>query len=155
MDSERFRETYNEITERFCPFEKGILTNQCDCTRARRFCIAEREGVECDSNAAQQRCVGLMAQLRTQARFALRTAKVEGALPFGKVMRVQVGGLRGLHAAVFPEEPVPEAIGDINGLIEAAIATFGDLKRLPFQPVVQQITAYRGRQSRSERRKRR
>ncbi len=145
MDNEIFRDTYNAINERICPFEKGILTNNCRCARAQRFCIAEREGVRCDADEAQARCIELLARLRRQARFALKTADQQSALPHAKAMRVQVGGLRGLHAVLEPNSPIPQQIPDINGIVEAAIARFGSLEALPFQTLVQQISAYKGR----------
>jgi hypothetical protein len=145
MDNELFRRTYRDINERFCPFEKGILTNSCACSRSRRFCIAEREGVHCNSDVAQSRCIELLDLMRRNARFALRATEDRGTLPHAKAMRVQVGGLRGLHAALAPDEPVPEKIPDVDGVVEAAVARFGSLGRIPFQLVVQQIAAYRGR----------
>jgi hypothetical protein len=153
MDNQVFRETYGQINERYCPFEKSVLTHQCACSRAERFCIAEREGVQCNADAAQARCVALLELLRAQARFALRTTDGQSALPHAKAMRVQVGGLRGVHAALHPEAPVPERIEDVDALVEAAVARYGSLDALPFQRIVQQITAYRGRRPFRERRR--
>jgi hypothetical protein len=145
MDSEAFRDTYRSINERFCPYEKSILTNNCDCSRAHRFCIAEREGVNCASDEAQARCVEALDILRQQARFALKATHDSAALPHGKAMRVQVGGLRGIHVALHPEVPAPAKIADIYGLLIQAVETFGSLAALPFQVVIQQIAAYQGR----------
>lgn len=124
MDNEVFRKTYRAINERFCPFEKSILTNNCGCSRGRRFCIAEREGINCGSDAA---------------------------LPHAKAMRVQVGGLRGLYAVVMPAASVPETIADIHGIIEAALDHFHTLADLPYQPIIRQIAAYQGRRTRRPR----
>lgn len=153
MDNQVFRETYDAINERYCPFEKSILTNQCACSRAQRFCIAEREGVHCQADEAQARCIGLLQLLRNQARFALKTTDGSAALPHAKAMRVQVGGLRGLHRALHPETPAPNKIEDVDAIVEAAILRFGSLEALPFQLIVQQITAYRGRRPFRERRR--
>ncbi|MFP4063076.1 MAG: hypothetical protein ACLFNA_08020 [Halochromatium sp.] len=153
MDNQVFRETYSAINERYCPFEKSILTNQCACRRAERFCIAEREGVHCKADAAQARCVALLDILRAQARFALRTTESGSALPHAKAMRVQVGGLRGLHALLDPQAEIPSTIDDIDALVESAIARFGRLEDLSFQVIVQQIAAYRGRRPFRERRR--
>lgn len=152
MNNDIFRQTYDAINERYCPFEKSILTNNCRCARARRFCIAEREGVNCTADDAQARCIELLDLLRSQARFALKTTAERSALPHAKAMRVQVGGLRGIHAALRPESEVPEQIDDIDAIVEAAIEHFGSLDALPFQTIVQQITAYRGRRPFRERR---
>ncbi|MCB2263292.1 MAG: hypothetical protein LGR52_10205 [Candidatus Thiosymbion ectosymbiont of Robbea hypermnestra] len=151
MDNQVFRETYRAVNERFCPFEKSILTNHCRCSRAQRFCIAEREGVRCGSDAAQARCLELLDHLRRQSRFALRMRDGQGALPHAKAMRVQVGGLRGLHAVALPEAPIPGIIEDIHGTIEAALARFPALAALPYQPIIRQIAAYQGRRKRSRR----
>ena len=152
MDNEIFRETYSAINERFCPFEKSILTNNCSCSRAKRFCIAEREGVHCTTDEAQTRCIQLLELLRTQARFALKTTEERSALPHSKAMRVQVGGLRGLSVALDPQAQVPKTIDDIDAVIETALARYGSLDALPFQTIVQQITAYRGRRPFRDRR---
>jgi hypothetical protein len=154
MDNQVFRDTYNAINERYCPFEKSILTNQCRCSRAERFCIAEREGVHCQADDAQARCVALLELLRAQARFALRTTDGQSALPHAKAMRVQVGGLRGVQAALEPDAEVPDAIDDIDAIVEAAVARYGSLDALPYHTIVQQITAYRGRRPFRERRRR-
>jgi hypothetical protein len=153
MDNEIFRRTYHSINERFCPYEKSILTNNCDCSLARRFCIAEREGVHCSSDAAQAQCIQVLELMRRQARFALKATDERAALPHAKAMRVQVGGLRGLKAAIAPKEPVPTHIEDIHALIEAARERFGDIANLPFQPIIQQVAAYAARR-RSRRRQR-
>jgi len=145
MDNEVFRKTYRSINERFCPFEKSILTNKCGCSRARRFCIAEREGVNCGSDEAQARCLELLDLLRRQARFALKSMDAHAALPHAKAMRIQIGGLRGLHAVLTPNEPIPEKIEDIHGTLNAVLERFRTLAALPYQRIIQQIAAYQGR----------
>jgi hypothetical protein len=155
MDQDAFRKTYHEVNERFCAFEKSVLTNQCECSQAERFCIAEREGVHCNSDAGQALCLKLLALLRDQARFALRTDNEEkGVLPHGKAIRIQVGGLRGLQALLEPDQPVPEKVADVYQAIRRAEQVFGELEALPFSKVMPHIAAYRGR-VRSRRRPRR
>lgn len=145
MDQDAFRTTYKAVNERNCVFEKAILTNNCGCSLAHKFCIAEREGVHCSSDPAQALCIELLDLLRRQARFALKTTSDRTALPHAKAMRIQVGGLRGVQAALRPNEPVPARIPDIRRTIEAAIAAFGSLDRLPFQEIIKQVAAYQGR----------
>jgi hypothetical protein len=145
MDNEVFRDTYRAINERYCPYEKAILTNNCACSRAQRFCIAEREGVRCASEQAQGRCIQALEILRQQARFALKATRDSAALPHAKAMRVQVGGLRGIHLALHPDVPPPVRIADVHGLLIQAVERFGALASLPFQAVIQQIAAYQAR----------
>ena len=97
MDQDAFRRTYRDVNERQCAYEKSVLTNECSCSCAQRFCIAEREGVHCRSETGQARCLRWLDLLREQARFALRTEEERQLLPHGKAMRLQVGGMRGLQ----------------------------------------------------------
>ena len=145
MDNDAFRSTYRAVNERFCPYEKSILTNSCGCTLASKFCIAEREGVQCTDAAAQETCLHLLELLRQQARFALKSTDTHGALPHAKAMRIQVGGLRGIRVALAPDRPATTYIDDIRGTVLAAIARFGSLEQLPFSTIMQQIAAYQGR----------
>ena len=143
MDQDAFRSTYREVNERFCAFEKSILTNQCNCTEARRFCIAEREGVHCQIDDGQARCLELLDTLREQARFALRTdSNSQRILPHGKAIRIQVGGMRGVCHAINPDTPVPDPIPDINTRLLEALEKFTDFSSLPFSEIMQYIAAY-------------
>lgn len=156
MDQDAFRQTYREVNERFCAFEKSVLTNQCECSQADRFCIAEREGVHCNSDAGQARCLKLLELLREQARFALRTNPEEKALlPHGKAIRIQVGGMRGLKAVLEPDQPAPDKIDDVYATIAQAEREFGSLDALPFSDIMPQIAAYKGRRRARRRAKKR
>ncbi len=142
MDQDQFRTTYREINQRFCAYEKSVLTNQCDCTQVERFCIAEREGAHCNSDSGHGRCQELLELLRAHARFALKALGEKDLMPHGKAMKVQVGGLRGIKLTLEPDKPTPATIDDVDGTILAAIDHFGGLEKLPFQTIIQQIAAY-------------
>ena len=152
MDQDAFRKTIRDVNERGCAYEKSVLTNQCRCSQAERFCIAEREGVHCHSDAGQAQCLELLRLLREQARFALRTDEDRGMLPHGKAIRIQVGGLRGLYRSLHPEEPAPEPIPDVYRLIGEAKDEFGSLDALPFSHIMQQVAAFNARPRRRRRR---
>jgi hypothetical protein len=154
MDQDAFRRTYRDVNERACVYEKSILTNQCRCSQAERFCIAEREGVHCRSDTGQQQCLEWLELVRSNARFALRSDEDRRSLPHAKAMRVQVGGLRGLHKALDPDADAPKPIPDVYALLSRARETFESLDRAPFQSVIKEVAAYRGR-PRSTRRRRR
>ncbi len=148
MDQDAFRETYREVNEIYCAFEKGVLTNQCNCSEAERFCIAEREGVRCNNEAGQARCLKWLELLREQARFALRTEEERRLLPHGKAIRLQVGGMRGLLRVLAGEsaqEPSEREIKDINDALARAEARFGQLEAAPFSEIMRDVAAYQVR----------
>lgn len=153
MDQDAFRETYREVNEVYCAFEKSVLTNECCCQQAERFCIAEREGVHCRSQTAQARCLRWLELLRAQARFALRTGETRRLLPHGKAIRLQVGGMRGLLAVLRPSQgPAGAAIDDVDATLEQAERRYGALEHLPFSAIVRSVADYRVR-TRSRRRR--
>jgi hypothetical protein len=157
LDQDAFRDTYNAVNERRCPYEKSILTGNCACSRAKRFCIAEREGVHCTADDAQARCLEFLEHLRSRARFAVKTTDGHSALPHAKAMRIQVGGLRGLAGVLGngdqPDVREQQTVDDVHGLLQTAIRRFGGFAELPFGQIIQQVAAYKGRQSFRDRRR--
>jgi hypothetical protein len=145
MDQDAFRKTYREVNEVFCAFEKSVLTNECSCRCAERFCIAEREGVHCRSEPGQARCLRWLDLLREQARFALRTEEGRRLLPHGKAMRLQVGGMRGLQRVLGIAKSQTQTIDDVDGTLAAAEARFGALDGLPFSEIMREVAAYQVR----------
>ena len=143
MDQDAFRTTYKQVNERFCAFEKSVLTNQCQCSQAEKFCIAEREGVHCKIDEGQARCLEILDNLREQARFALRNSNdSQRILPHGKAIRIQVGGMRGIFHALNPDSEIPTPVPDINDTLLQALEQFGNFTDLPYSQVMQQIAAY-------------
>jgi hypothetical protein len=145
MDQDAYRRTYREMNERFCAYEKSLLSRHCNCSQAKKICIAEREGVHCISDQANAQCNELLKNLRHQARFALKSNNDNEVLPHGKAMRLQVGGLRGLFSVLFPDQTTPEIIEDVFQLINQAKKQFNSLDNLPFQTLIQHVSAYQGR----------
>jgi hypothetical protein len=145
MDQDAFRKTYREVNDVYCAFEKSVLTNACGCRRAERFCIAEREGVHCQDAAGQTRCLAWLELLREQARFALRTEEDRKLLPHGKAIRLQVGGMRGIHHVLFDGAQPPTTIDDIDATLAAAEQRFGSLAAVPFSDVMRAVAAYQVR----------
>lgn len=152
MDQDAFRQTYREVNEVFCAFEKSVLTNECRCSQAERFCIAEREGVHCRSEPAQARCLKWLELLREQARFALRTDEERRLLPHGKAIRLQVGGMRGLTLLMAPDVEKPSTIEDVGALLAGAEQRFGTLEAVPFSEIMREVAAYQVRKRARRRR---
>ena len=141
------------MNERACLFEKSVLINQCGCSQAERFCIAEREGVHCGSDEDQARCNEVLSLLREHARFALRSNDDKAILPHGKAMRIQVGGMRGIRALLEPDAENTQAVSDVAGILDLAVGRYGDLKDLPFSEIMPSIAAYQSK-TRGRRRRR-
>jgi hypothetical protein len=146
MDQDAFRRTYREINERECAYEKSILGRKCTCSQSKKIYIAEREGVHCTSDEGQTQCLEFLDKLRHFSRFALKSNDEKAVLPHGKAMRLQVGGLRGLYVVLNDTDETPETIEDVYGLISQAKDEFESLENLPFQKLIQQVAAYKGRQ---------
>ena len=152
MDQDAFRKTYREVNEVFCAFEKSVLTNECQCSQAERFCIAEREGVHCGSEERQGRCLKWLELLREQARFALRAEEERRLLPHGKAIRLQVGGMRGLLKVLESFQTERSPSDDVDAALAEAERQYGSLKALPFSEIMREVAAYRVRKRARRRR---
>lgn len=145
MDQDAYKKTYQQINERYCAFEKGVLTNQCGCCEVEKRLIAEREAAHCKSDQAQENCIRFLSILREHARFALKLHDEQNALPHAKAIKLQIGGLRGLQMVVNEMTQPDRIIPDVEGLISQALDKYSDLEDLPFSTIMQQVAAYQGR----------
>jgi hypothetical protein len=152
MDQDAFRKTYREVNEVYCAFEKSVLTNECRCSQAERFCIAEREGVHCRAQDRQARCLRWLELLREQARFALRADEELRLLPHGKAIRLQVGGMRGLMKVLDRADPTSKTVDDVDGMLAQAEKQFKNLENAPFSEIMREVASYQVRK-RSRRRR--
>jgi len=127
-----------------CPFEKAILSAQCACELATRFSIAEQMGVNCRSGIARNNCSTLLALMRERARFALKVTDTSDSLPFGKEMKVMIGGLLGLQR-LMPTQADASRVNNIHALVQQAQEKFSSLELLPYQEIVKSITAFQNK----------
>ena len=125
-----------------CPFEKAILSAQCACEMAARFSVAEQIGVECRAELARNNCTILLGMMRERARFALKLTDTSGLLPFGKEMKVMIGGLIGLQRLMMVEENDAARVTNIHALVQQAQQVYGSLGALPYQEIVKSIAAF-------------
>ena len=125
-----------------CPFEKAILSAQCGCELATRFSVAEQMGVECRSDIARNNCAMLLAIMRERARFALKVTDASTSLPFGKEMKVMLGGLTGLQRQLAPQGGRVE---NVHALVQQAQAVYGTLETLPYQEIVKSIVSFQSK----------
>jgi hypothetical protein len=131
-----------------CPFEKAILSARCGCQLSTRKVIAERMNAGCRSAPAAGRCRELLALLRERSRFTLKITDTARELPFGKQMKISIGGLLGLQRALGGEIADPDHVADIYTLINAAEQRYGALSGFPFQEIVKSVLVYELRRRR-------
>ena len=130
-----------------CPYEKAILSTQCSCEMADRFSEAEQMGVECRSDLARNNCTTLLGLMRTHARFALKVTDTSDSLPFGKEMKVMIGGLVGLQRLMTVNEGAAR-VTNIHALVQQAQQVYGSLGTLPYQEIVKSIAAFQSKRRR-------
>lgn len=145
MEENQYRDTYRSINPLRCVFEKSIKSRRCHCSLSHRFCLADREGVSCSVDLAQKRCQSLLASLRNNAIFALRLTRIDGALPHGKEIKIQNGGLLGLQLLLDPAHKSGADITDIFQLINRAIERYHSIDDFPYDEIVKQIVRFEGR----------
>lgn len=150
MEEKQYRDTYNSINPCRCVFEKSINSRRCHCALAHRFCLADREGVSCTVDLAQKRCQTLLQTLRNNAIFTMRLTRIDGALPHGKEVKVQIGGLLGLQLLLDPTYDEQNGIQDIQQLINQAIEKYTSIDAFPYDEIVKQISRFEGRNRRSK-----
>lgn len=145
MEENQYRETYHSINPCRCVFEKSINSRRSQCSLAQRFCLADREGVGCTVDLAQRRCQSLLDTLRNSAIFAMHLKRIDGALPHGKEVKIQTGGLLGLQMLLDPSHQTEQGISDINQLLSQAIQRYRSIDAFPYDEIVKQIVRFEGR----------
>ncbi len=153
VDEGQYKKTYRAVNKLPCVFEKAMLSRRCACSLSERIAIAEREAVACTTVPAQAECKQLLETLRERAIFSLRLTHIAGHLPHGKEIKVQVGGLLGLQAALQPDAAPATAVDDVFATVLAAKREFASLDALPFEAIVRSIVNYEHRKRRGSRRK--
>ncbi len=146
MDEHEYQQTREQLNQCPCPFEKAILSSRCGCEKFQRLNIAEREAAACVSVSAQQQCLELLEQLYQNARFALQQSDLNSPLAHTQMMKLQCGGLQGLQSILKQSGN----INNINGLVKSLFTNFDDLKKIPYQEIVQFISHYQVRKKRSK-----
>ena len=130
-----------------CLFEKGVLQRCCACHLAKHFNLAERVGVACTARAAQQQCREFLAIMQEKSVFALQlTPTDDGKLPHAKKIKIQCGGINGLHTL----DGAADLGKDVNRLLDHAVKHFGGMAQLPFEQIVRSVVAFEGRKRRKK-----
>ncbi len=143
VDEQAFRSALNEMDKADCAFTKALLGSRAACSRARRYYLADREGVECSDAVARMNCSAYLERVRDAAGPRLGGPAPQGTLPHGMAMKLQVGGLQGLV------EALGEAgTGDVATLVAAAVSREGGLDALPLDAIAEAVAAFEPRRRR-------
>lgn len=136
------RKAYIEFN---CPFERALLSRCVVCDRSRRLNLAEREAIACGDPAVRTHCMAFYQALHDNAQFALKI-NPDAPWPFGKEIRAQCGGVRGLAAAL--GETGDEAT-DVAASVLAGQARFGATDDFPYSEIMRAVVHYEPRKRRS------
>jgi hypothetical protein len=154
------RRAYIEFS---CPFERALLSRCVSCQRSRKLNLAEREAIACGDPAVREHCNAFYHALHDNAQFALKiplpnpslqageganaTPKpIKAPWPFGKEIRAQCGGARGLAAAL--GNPGDETT-DVSETVLAGLQTYGSGEAFPYSEIMRAVVHYEPRKRRS------
>lgn len=130
--------------EHSCPFERALLSRCVACGRSRKLNLAEREAIACGDAAVREHCLTFYRALHDNAQFALKI-NPDAPWPFGKEIRAQCGGVRGLAAAL---GSVSDETTDIATLVLQAQAQFGASSAFPYSEIMRAVVHYEPRKRR-------
>lgn len=136
------RKTYIEHS---CPFERALLSRCVVCSRSRRLNLAEREAIACGDPAVREHCVAFYQALHENAQFALKI-NPDAPWPFGKEIRAQCGGVRGLAAAL---DGAGDEATDVAATVLEGNARYGDHAAFPYSEIMRAVVHYEPRKRRS------
>lgn len=135
------RKAYIEYS---CPFERALLSRCVACGRSRKLNLAEREAIACGDAAVREHCLTFYRALHDNAQFALKI-NPDAPWPFGKEIRAQCGGVRGLADAL---GSVSDETTDIATLMLQAQAQFGASSAFPYSEIMRAVVHYEPRKRR-------
>lgn len=131
--------------EHSCPFERALLSRCVRCDRSRKLNLAEREAIACGDSAVRQHCLMFYQGLHENAQFALKV-NPDAPWPFGKEIRAQCGGVRGLAAAL--NDPGDETT-DVAATVLKSHEQFGGSSEFPYSEIMRAVVHYEPRKRRS------
>jgi len=128
-----------------CPFERALLSLCVRCDRSRKVNLAEREAIACGDPAMREHCLTFYRNLHENAQFTLRINS-DVPWPFGKEIRAQCGGARGLSAAL---DGAADGTVDVALTVLQGQARFGDIADFPYSEIMRAVVHYEPRKRRS------
>ncbi|OZA27224.1 MAG: hypothetical protein B7X93_09400 [Hydrogenophilales bacterium 17-61-9] len=131
--------------EHSCPFERALLSRCVGCDRSRKLNLAEREAIACSDPGAREQCQAFYQALHENAQFALKI-NPDAPWPFGKEIRAQCGGVRGLATAL---GGAGDETADVAATVQQGRARFGGCAEFPYSEIMRAVVHYEPRKRRS------
>jgi hypothetical protein len=134
--------------EHSCPFERALLSRCVGCSRSRKLNLAEREAIACGDAAVREHCLTFYRALHDNAQFALKI-NPDAPWPFGKEIRAQCGGVRGLAETLnAPADSGTDTGIDIAATVLLARDRFGGSETFPYSEIMRAVVHYEPRKRR-------
>jgi len=130
--------------EHSCPFERALLSRCVSCGRSRKLNLAEREAIACGDPGVREFCLTFYQALHENAQFALKTSP-DAPWPFGKEIRAQCGGVRGLSAVL--DGPGDETT-DLAAAVLQGRERFASCDQFPYSEIMRAVVHYEPRKRR-------
>ncbi len=143
-NEDAYRQARRAYIEHSCPFERALLSRCVACGRSRKINLAEREAIACGDPAVRAHCMTFYQALHDNAQFALRI-NPDAPWPFGKEIRAQCGGVRGLAASL--AEPGEDAT-DVAQTVLLALERHGASEAFPYSEIMRAVVHYEPRKRR-------
>jgi hypothetical protein len=131
--------------EHSCPFERALLSRCVSCDRSRKLNLAEREAIACGDSMVREQCLMFYQALHENAQFSLKV-NPDAPWPFGKEIRAQCGGVRGLATAL---DEAGDETTDVAATVLKGNARFGDCSAYPYSEIMRAVVHYEPRKRRS------
>ena len=135
------RRAYIEFS---CPFERALLSRCVTCSRSRKLNLAEREAIACGDPAVREHCITFYNALHDNAQFALKI-NPDAPWPFGKEIRAQCGGVRGLAIAL---GEAGDENTDTAETVLHALDQLGTCEQFPYSQIMRAVVHYEPRKRR-------
>jgi hypothetical protein len=132
--------------EHSCPFERALLSRCVGCGRSRKLNLAEREAIACGDPVVREHCLTFYQSLHENAQFALKI-NPDAPWPFGKEIRAQCGGVRGLAEAL---DCASDETTDIAATVLRGGEHFGGSDTFPYSEIMRAVVHYEPRKRRPE-----
>jgi len=128
-----------------CPFERALLSRCVGCGRSRKLNLAEREAIACGDPVVREHCLAFYQALHENAQFALKI-NPDAPWPFGKEIRAQCGGVRGLASAL---NAAGDETTDTAETVLAGVQSLGSCEAFPYSEIMRAVVHYEPRKRRS------